>query len=80
MDMFAQVAMGRRTSAPASLANSHESLLMDHSRGSRSSTPSIDPRQRFSADLSKLDEQEYMSGSTQSSGKSGELGKSLGHE
>ena len=45
-----------RTSAPASLAASRESLL-DTGRGSRSSTPSVDiANKRYSADLSKLDE------------------------
>nr|UCK81531.1 mitogen-activated protein kinase kinase kinase 7 [Arenicola marina] len=48
----------RRTSAPASLAASRESLL---DKSSRSSTPSVDlVNKRYSADLSKLEEMEIM--------------------
>ena len=65
---YSQVPVGRRTSAPASLAASHENL-MDKSR---SSTPSVDANfKRYSADLSKLEEQDYMSSSSKSSGRSG---------
>ena len=45
----------RRTSAPASLAASRESLL-DKGGGSRSSTPSEFINKRYSADLSRLEE------------------------
>ena len=45
----------RRTSAPASLAASRESLL-DKGGGSRSSTPSELINKRYSADLSRLEE------------------------
>ena len=61
LDLFDQqefpdpMAYHRRTSAPASLAASRESLL-DKGGGSRSSTPSEFINKRYSADLSRLEE------------------------
>ena len=57
--MFTQEDNPRRTSAPASLAASRESLL--DGKSSRSSTPSADfINKRYSADLSKLEEIEIL--------------------
>ena len=47
----------RRTSAPASLAASRENLL---DKSSRSSTPSIELYKRYSADLSKLTDTNFL--------------------